>query len=259
MKKDLFFCLVALFFGWVPQASGRVTAITAQGQCLSGLAGCFEISGVISNQDFIEVRAIADRNVANTKRTTLFRLNSRGGDVEAAIGIGRQLRRLSAIAAITSNEKCLSSCVFILAGATQRVIGGVVGIHRPYSLRIDQRDYAAIQKDQRRIATFAKTYLEEMNLPPQLYDAMVRVPPEKIRVLSEKELEDFGLVQTDPVEQELQDDAGARKYGLNKIEFLRRKAEVGQACDSQWSVGRRTGNFDKYFRCKEQIMQGVSR
>jgi hypothetical protein len=258
MKKGLFFCLTSLLFGWVQPASGLVTSITAQDECSNSFAGCFEISGVISSQDLVEVRAIADRIAASTKRTTFFRLNSQGGNVEAAINIGRQLRRLSAIAAMTEKEECLSSCVFILAGATQRVIGGIVGIHRPYSPRTDQRDYTAVQKDHRRIATLAKTYLEEMNLPPQLYDAMERIPPEKIRVLSKKELEEFGLAQIDPVEQELQDAAEARKYGLSKIEFLRRKANSGQACDSQWSFGQKTGNFDEYFRCKEQIMRGIS-
>jgi hypothetical protein len=65
-----------------------------------------------------------------------------------------------------------------------------------------------------------------MNLPSALYDAMMRVPSERIRVLTPQEQATFGLDEVDPAEQELLDSAEARGYGLSKIEYMRRKSQV---------------------------------
>jgi len=59
-------------------------------------------------------------------------LNSPGGDVTAAIATGRLLRSVEAPVAIKDNQECVIACVLILAGATNRLIYGKVGIHRPY-------------------------------------------------------------------------------------------------------------------------------
>lgn len=158
-----------------------------------GTGGCFEITGFISEKDFDDMKIIKDKQLARLKRegggvAPFIVLDSEGGDIEAAIGMGRLLRRLSATVVIYNRAKCFSACVYLLAGATQRNVWGRVGIHRPYSQRTDVRDYDTIQKEQRRIAVLSKTYLDEMNLPASLYDAMVRTPPENIRVLSEEDL-----------------------------------------------------------------------
>lgn len=74
-------------------------------------------------------------------------VDSPGGDVAAAMKIGSILRKDPNHAVrIKQPSNCLSSCVFILAGATQRQILGRVGIHRPY-------------------------YPEIQNLPPELRNA----------------------------------------------------------------------------------------
>lgn len=242
-------------------AHGDVVPIQARNECPSIGSECHEISGVITEKDLGLVRAIAERAMKNRQRNSFFRLNSTGGDVDAAIQIGRYLRKLSGIAAVAGTDECLSACVFVLAGATQRLLSPIarIGIHRPYSLRTDIRDYSAAQKEHSRLAITAKTYLEEMNLPTSLYDAMTRVPPESIRVLKRQELVSFGLDQTDPVEQELVDASEARKYSLNKLEYIRRKGEVSNVCARAWSTGQGTGNFDEYFSCKERVMRRGSK
>ena len=57
-----------------------------------------------------------------------------------------------------------------------------------------------------------------MNLPDVLFDAMVRIPPESIRILNAGELDAFGLSQDDPVAQELDDAEEAREFGISKEE-----------------------------------------
>ncbi|MDQ3774097.1 MAG: hypothetical protein M3461_06870, partial [Pseudomonadota bacterium] len=89
--------------------------------------------------------------------------------------LGLYLRQIFATVIIPDRADCFSACVYLLAGATQRMVLGRVGIHRPYSQRTDVRD-DTIRKEQTRIAVLSKVYLEEMNLPVSLYDAMVRTP-----------------------------------------------------------------------------------
>lgn len=215
----------------------------------------WEISGAITASDLQELSHAVDV-MSRTKATPIFRLNSDGGDVEVAIAIGRQLRRFQAYAITWSQGRCLSACVFVLAGAVKRTLSDSIGIHRPYSSKTDQRDYQATQAAQRRLSKLAKEYLEEMNVSPSLYDAMVNVPPEKIRLLSESELASYGMLEVDPVQEELDDAAEARKYGMSKIGFLRRKAQVDITCANEFRHGSTSGDFVSYFRCRDGILRG---
>ena len=243
-------------------ATATVTHIT-DSRCPKGFNLCWEITGIISDADQRQVTAIADRLAGNKGRDNEgrikgpphFWINSEGGDVEAAIAVGRQLRRIRAVVLMWDKARCLSSCVFVLAGATGRMLYGQIGIHRPYALRTDERDYDAVQQDQRRLAKLAKEYLEEMNVSPSLYDAMVTIPPEKVRLLSRTELEQFGITDVDPVEQEVLDAAEARKYGLSKTEYLRRKGQVDVVCARELRRGKTLGDFDSYYLCRDKVFR----
>lgn len=251
--------MCSLLFLGSGYATATVTRITDPSRCLTSHAGCWEITGVISEEDHRQVKAIANGLMTTTRtpflRTLFFYLDSEGGDLEAAIGIGRQLRRIGATTLMWEGAQCLSSCVFVLAGATRRILAGRIGIHRPYSLRTDQRGYDAVQRDQRRLARLAKEYLEEVNVSPSLYDAMIRIPPEKVRLLSRADLEHFGIADVDLVEQELEDAGEARKYGLSKTEYLRRKAQVDVVCAREHRRGKTLGDFDSYFSCRDKVLR----
>lgn len=108
-------------------------------------------------------------------------IESPGGDWNAAIAIGRILRRAD-VAVMVGKQGCHSACVMVLAGAPRRMIFGPVGIHRPYPIDVQPRSYSDAQQRYRTMAATAKLYLEEMNLPASLFDAMTSVPPESLRV-----------------------------------------------------------------------------
>lgn len=241
--------IYALLLVGSSHATATVTQLT-EARCPQ--MDCWEITGNISDADQRQVVAMAGR-LAGSKREKLFWLNSEGGDVEAAIAIGRQLRRMGAVALVLNEARCLSSCVFVLAGAARRGLYGQIGIHRPYALRTDQRPYDTVQQDQRRLAKLAKEYLEEMNVSPSLYDAMVRVPPEKVRLLSPTELEQFGITKTDPVWEEVVDANLARTYGLSKTEYLRRKGRVDIVCARELRHLQTGGDGQSYVNCRDRI------
>ncbi|MHB1401348.1 MAG: COG3904 family protein [Thiobacillus sp.] len=178
-------------------------------------------------------------------------LDSRGGSVDAAIEIGRNLRKIRAIATMGEDNVCFSACVFILAGATQRLIGGSVGIHRPYSEQTGVININEAQREYSRLSQKAKTFLRDMNIPEDLYESMVRIPPEEIRLLDSQELSAFGLNQPDPVESHFHDSLYSQQYGLTKQDYLRRKSLSKKVCNS----ALQSGNASAYNACNDRVMK----
>jgi hypothetical protein len=59
-------------------------------------------------------------------------LDSTGGDVDAALQIGRIIRKNEGIINVREHYKCYSSCALIYIAGVQRSNFGVIGLHRPY-------------------------------------------------------------------------------------------------------------------------------
>ncbi len=215
----------------------------------------YEITGIISKAD-VAALATLRKTAKNSSKGVMFHLNSDGGDVEAAIELGRQLRTLQAFALTRNSGRCYSACVFVLAGAVYRVRSNSIGIHRPYSTNLTERTYKESQAEYERLAKLAKTFLLDVNVSTSLYDAMIQVPPQKIRTLTLEEMDQFGLLETDPAKQDLDDNASARYYGVSKIEYLRRKADLEVKCSNQLKRMTNGGNADiePYLRCEESVM-----
>jgi hypothetical protein len=153
-------------------------------------------------------------------------LDSEGGDVYAAMTIGRMFRKARVWAFVGPFEKCMSSCVLLLAGAVQRSTfdGGPVGIHRPYSIDTEAVSFEELQSRTTKLGADVSAYLHEMNIPDSLYESMKLIPPENIKILSYSELKAFGLYDKDPVFAELNDNMEATLARVPKSEFLLRKA-----------------------------------
>jgi hypothetical protein len=177
-------------------------------------------------------------------------LDSKGGDVYAAMKIGRAIRGdpNNAVGVLRPSE-CLSSCVFILAGGDQRLRWGTIGIHRPY-LVTPTSDDAALKRWFEKLSIDAKTYLREMNVKEALFDDMVAIPPENVRIFnSEQEMDHYGLLQLDPVTDEKITSLQMRNYGIaTKSEFYERKRKLNQECNNLPT--------DQFASCYNKIMSG---
>lgn len=241
--------LILLFAFFVTSTVFNLNA--AEITSAAGCAGvkCFRINGEITRSDVVTVRRILED--LGSRQTVIFWIDSSGGDVLAAIDIGRLVRKARAQVAIAEDDKCYSACVFVLAGAVQRIVGGAVGIHRPYSTDMGRLDFPEAQRRYRDIDGKAREFLTEVNLPHSLFEAMVRIPPENIRILATEDLTAFGLNQADPVEQEMQDTLAAQKFGLTKREYLSLKPTVDKVCDRFVQ----NSDLDGYQRCREQILR----
>jgi hypothetical protein len=82
-----------------------------------------------------------------------------------------------------------------------------------------------------------RTYFREMNVADGLAAAMLRINPENIRLLSEEELANYGLTGADPIAMETFELRVAKSYGLDRQEYMRRKALAESQCGGPASLG----------------------
>jgi len=176
-------------------------------------------------------------------------IDSTGGDVYAAMAIGRIFRK-ARVSVLISN-KCMSSCVFLLAGAVKRWIpdGIPVGIHRPYMADTAKTSFEELQAKTTRLGVDVAAYLDAMNIPKALFEHMKSIPSESIKVLSDAELMAYGLSVDDPVFVELNDNASAKLANVSKGEYLKRKALTRQCklpgfLDLKSTLGREPDIFE---------------
>jgi ATP-dependent protease ClpP protease subunit len=175
-----------------------------------------------------------------------YEINSPGGSVSAAIAIGRMFRRERNHLQVNENSVCISACVLILAGAVERPVSGVVGIHRPYLGTTPQQQMTTSEVTDRYKSMLQdiRLYLREMNVSERLADDMLATDPERVHILTEAELKSYGLADVDPVEQqrraiekEALDIQEANKLGLDRREYTRRKALGISSCVYNSSTG----------------------
>jgi hypothetical protein len=133
-------------------------------------------------------------------------LTSLGGDVEAAIAIGRILRDKFFWTTVPNGSKCASACVLILAAGVGRDAeqDAVVGIHRPtfapeYFAGLSPED---ARSKYNQLAQVVRGYLSEMGMSDQLFAQMMGVRSSEIKILSMREMVDLGLSGFDPAYEE---------------------------------------------------------
>src|SRR6266705_1172796 len=205
--------LFASFAAW-PDVSGA--------RHCSATSCTLMVEGRITSSDVPLVKQALEQTQGSG--TLLFMLNSEGGDIAAAIEIGRLIRRWpDSVALVSLNSKCFSACVFVLAGGLHRTVHGKVGIHRPFGAGPKTATYESTQKELRALEQSAKRFLQDVNIPVSLFEEMMSVPPQKLRLLTEDELARYGVGQNDPVYEEVREGKAAQALGISKEEYLRRK------------------------------------
>jgi hypothetical protein len=154
------------------------------------------VSGEITARDPLALTAILHRTDLQ-KTLVLVRFDSGGGDAHAAMALGRALRSVSAHGYVPPNRRCFSACVLALAGAATRAIHGRLGIHRPEPTTAAHASSSRHSKRKDDYASEIRRYLVEMQISPDLYDAMIQVPPQDMRILTRAQLQAFGLLRED--------------------------------------------------------------
>ena len=239
----------ALAFTVLPSDSFAEIAIVGNTPDSTGAV----ITGTITAQDAKRIVELEKRGA----RLKLVRLNSSGGDVIAAMTIGRILRKNGGIVLVEEDDICASACVLIIAGGVVRSIHGKVLIHRPYSQATDTagQDLVAWDKKMKSFRKQMDAYLSEMNVSVGLADAMWAISPENSRALTRAERDHFLLSESDSSYDDYTSTRDARKYGLTKQEYLRRYKIVTERCGEFAKQPFTEEKVKDFGRCEESIMR----
>ena len=164
----------------------------------------------------------------------LLRVNSPGGDLDAAIEAGRLIRRQRAGTFVPEQATCASACLLLFVGGVQRQALGGFSLHRAYSSRLmNSMDEA--QYSYRDINTRIRRYLDEMNIPERLLNVMNSVPPGQARVMHPARdldmLRELHIVGEDPAWADQHASAEARRLGISKQEYYGRQYRADELCN----------------------------
>lgn len=207
-----------------------------------------EISGNISSADadfdrllkLVQVAMLSSNVLVAGTPAPQVMLNSSGGDVRAAMEIGRMLRAFNAVTIVGVNSECSSACVLILAAGARRIVfsGGRVGVHRPY---FEESLFAGLSTTQARdkyaeMERRVKNYLKELSMPEALFEKMRSVPSRRLVYLKENELEELSLVGFDPAMEELERAKEKEHFGSETAKYkylndIRNCLDLGKSYD----------------------------
>lgn len=220
--RAIFWLIVVVSLTPLARAETRVN-------CEAGTCAAL-VEGEIGQSDVRAFRTAAKSPLA-LKGEIVVILDSLGGDVDAAIEIGRILRSFpTAYTIVSKDSKCYSSCIYVLAGGHRRIAHGQIGIHRAFSSSTKADEFERVNERFAELRRKIRDYLDFVNIPVVLFDAIQRVPANDMKILSAAEIRQFGLSEVDPVYQDVLDSKEAAKYGLGKLEYLSRKSEAQQVC-----------------------------
>ena len=166
-------------------------------------------------------------------------LDSNGGDIDAGMELGRMLRDRGIYTLVGKNDQCMSACVFVFMGGERRSVAGRLGIHRPffpYTHETPDR-----QARFRHLTKVLREYIDELDFPASLYEAVMLVPPESIRILTPGELKTYYLEGISPSSEDRLDALAARRLGLTMRAYLDRKATAPACAFLEAGLGRCDG------------------
>ncbi|MBV2208865.1 MAG: hypothetical protein KUL77_04785 [Thermomonas sp.] len=147
-------------------------------------------------------------------------IDSAGGSVEAAMRAGDAIGENDWTIWVRGDSVCHSACVLLLAAGDMRVIVGPVGIHRMIRVKSTATSRKELGEELRKLSDELRNYLERNGASIEVYDLMTTVPNRTLRILTDEELENFGLSGANAVEDDLDRIRLARRCG---IKFLQRR------------------------------------
>lgn len=188
------------------------------------------IAGEITSGDVGRLRNIIKKrlNELNSQITEqpIVLLDSPGGDVSAALEMGRLLRNILAFTVVDGGASCNSACVFLLAGGVSRnlYLDGRIGLHRP---RFDYGQFANLTKDQaastyEKLKSECSTYMKEMGISDQVFYDMLKIPSQDVKFVNREYAKRTGLVGYDPAWEEWTRALSVKRQGEARVKALDR-------------------------------------
>ena len=195
----VWWAIAAIFFA-CHVGSGALAAVTIVNDGANGQSAIIRIQWAITKGDlqkFESALAIVERTAETRINDTPFvtiELNSPGGDVVEAVGIGLVIYQHSAMTLVRPAQECVSACVFILmAGAVHTPTGALIGVHRPLLVSWRNMSYSEARVKYDGLMRYLHDYFLELGVSEAAYDIMMRTDSYDMRYFDWTELDRFGL------------------------------------------------------------------
>ncbi len=184
------------------------------------------ITGAISPGDDIKFSRLT-----SDMQAVIVTLESPGGDVATALRLGRLIRAKNAT---VFSAGCSSACVLLYAAGVRRVGGfddAAIGVHRIYFAQLESDlSQAQVQLRYSTALSDVRQFLSDMNVASGFLDVMQSIPPERMRLLTNSELEQFGLGKIDAVYEERTIANAAAALGVSSFEYRQRQEKARLRC-----------------------------
>lgn len=236
--------------------------VTLQEACETvGRAGCVmrvSIVGPIMIETAHTFAAMLDfeQKRAGASVKPIVSIQSTGGDVIAAMSIGREIRKRAG--ETFSNGPCHSACVFVAMGGVERNIAGI-GLHRPYFARSETDVLAEADARYKRLIRLVADYVFEMNISDEVLRMITSIPPDEMRLLGQLDARRIGLNGVDPAYDEMRIGQAAAQYGLSSAEWRQRLTLLDRQCGREADMRSREalrGREECQNRLRERVLWG---
>ena len=184
--------LVTLFLATLAAGPAESTLRYMPQQTQDGL-GYLVVSGDFDHQESIEAFVSA----ARASSATFIAFDSPGGNVYAAMALGRAIRALGLNTLQIRQMECASACALAFLGGVQRIAApGSIGVHRasfqPGTALDRDQAVAGVQE----ITADVLAYLKEMGVSQDLLTFALRYDSSDMRYLSASEMQVLNVVTT---------------------------------------------------------------
>lgn len=173
------------------------------------------------------VAAMADRMEIGER---ILDIDSAGGHVEEAIRAGDRIADTRWAIWVRPGAICHSACVLVLAAGDTRSIAGKVGVHRLMRDGSRATSRAELATELKEVNAQVRDYLERNGVAAAVADLMMTIPNRNLRLLSDSELDQFGLDGTNAAQDDLDRIRLMRKCGEA---FVRRRDAFAREFDQQ--------------------------
>lgn len=175
MKKNLIIIFLLTFSNLAISLDFFYSNLNPMGPGQVG-SSALVLKGDIENGDFVKLIKFLKKNPQPFITDRFMVLASNGGDLEEALKISDFIKNSYPSVFIgTTNGRCVSACFFLTASAPQRLwTEGLLGIHRPYlNFELHKKlSVTEIQKIEKNVFGFARSYLTELEVSTFLIDKM---------------------------------------------------------------------------------------
>ena len=127
--------------------------------------------------------------------TRTFVIDSDGGNLAAAIGIGSALREHKFTTMVPPDAGCYSACFFAFVGGTKRIVGvrAELGVHQ-FSRDWDGDSPESAQQHTQLVAAKVLNHVLAMEVNLAAFEKALNTPPQDMYIFSPEELDRYGLV-----------------------------------------------------------------